>query len=278
MSNDIQLKKDGKSFWDLNPCGGQWGSYEEFLNWYIDTEPEMFEILTPYDYTDKKIVEIGVGQGPTINYLARSGVSMQGMDISLQSIKEAQSGAMDLGHNDRVSFWQGDAEMLPLPENCYDMVISLGVLHHTKDTRASIQEIYRILKPNGTALVMLYRSGNPKWWMVRILRGMSSLVDFFSGERQTLAKKIRTKQEESNVEGTALLELFGVPVLKAFSNRQSKQFFQDFSKVNISNYMSGFERLVDILPFLKIFTPPLLWLDKATQQQWGFYQVIEAKK
>ena len=278
MLNNTQLKKEGAVFWDSNPCGGEWDSYQEFLDWYIHTEPEMFQILEPYNLINKKVLEIGIGQGPTINYLARAGHSMKGMDMSLQSIKEARAGAIELGHNDRVSFWQADAETLPLLEDYFDIVISIGVLHHTKDTQASIQEIYRILKPGGTALIMLYRSGNPKWWMVRILRGISSLVNFFSGEKQTLANKIRERQEENNAEGTALLELFGVPILKAFSNRQSRVFFREFSEVDISNYMAGFERMIDTLPFFTFFKSLLVWLDQKTQNLWGFYQVIEAKK
>ncbi|MFT3892217.1 MAG: hypothetical protein QM730_11335 [Anaerolineales bacterium] len=54
--------------------------------------------------------------------------------------------------------------------------------------------------------------------------------------------------------------------------------FADFQDVAITNQMPGFLRLVDILPFLKPVNGLLKSIDHATENLWGFYQVIEARK
>jgi len=158
------------------------------------------------------------------------------------------------------------------------MAVSLGVLHHTPDTAVGVSEIYRVLKPGGVSVVMLYRSGNPKWWMTRMLREASRLVDCVAGKHDTLLESLRNRQHEGDVSGTALMELFGVPILKAFSNRQARRLFGMFSEIRISNHLPGFRRLADVQSILRSFEPALAWIDRCTKNVWGFYQVIEARK
>jgi len=272
------IKQEGSEFWDQNPCGGLWPSYLEFMAWIQNTEPYIFNILKRIDWVGKCVVEVGCGQGTTANYLPQYGAQVYGLDMSFESIQSARFGARELGHMNRTRFLQADAERLPLPGGFFDLALSIGVLHHTVDTARGVREIHRLLKPGGTAIVMLYRSRNPKWWLTQMLRAYSRLVDRITGQPATLANRIRTRQSAGNAAGTALLELFGVPILKAFSNAESKRLFSDFSEIKISNYQPGFRRLVDILPVLRLFAKLLLWLDQRTENMWGFYQVIEARK
>ena len=46
---------------------------------------------------------------------------------------------------------------LPFPDNrdC-DIVYAWAVLHHSPDTRQAIREVFRVLRPNGIARVMIY--------------------------------------------------------------------------------------------------------------------------
>ena len=272
------VKQAGAEFWNANPCGGEWSNYREFAAWIQQTEPYAFSVLRKYDWQNKRVVEVGCGQGTTLNYLPQYGANVVGIDMSVGSILGARAGAQELKIASKISLAQGDAEKLPFADASCDCVISFGVLHHTSDTAAGIQEIYRLLKPGGRAIVMLYRSGNPKWWMTRLLRGYAWLVDQFTGEKFYLANRLRARREAGNRAGTALLELFGVPVLKAFSNRQSSKMFTSFTNVKISNHSPGFRRLTDISSQLQVLTPVFEWLDRSTQSMWGFYQVIEAQK
>lgn len=272
------IKSLGAEFWDVAPCGGNWSSYRQFMNWIQRTEPYFFEMLDSYSWQGKKVVDVGCGQGTTLNYLPQYGAQIVGLDMSYQSILTAQLGAKELGVSSSVAFLQADAENLPFAGNGFDVAISCGVLHHTVDTADGVRQLYRMLKPGGIAIVMLYRSRNPKWWVTKALRKFSRLTDFFSGRSSVLVENFRQRQEPGSVGGTALLELFGVPILKAFSNRQARAMFAEFSDVRISNHQPGFRRLADILPGLRFLEPVLSEIDRLTRRIWGFYQVIEARK
>lgn len=49
-----------------------------------------------------------------------------------------------------------DAEQMLFPDNCFDLVWSWGVIHHSANTRRVLEEIHRVLKPGGEATVMVY--------------------------------------------------------------------------------------------------------------------------
>lgn len=272
------LKQQGAEFWNNNPCGGEWQSYRKFMEWIQGTEPYFYRVLDQYNWQGKHVLEVGCGQGSTLNYLPVKGARVWGIDMSRDSIAKAQAGAQELGHADRVKLSIGDAEHLQFENEIFDAVICGGVLHHTENTLVGIQEIWRVLKPGGFAVVMLYRSGNPKWWLTKILRTLSLVIDKITGKKYFIAEKLRRRQDPDSDQGTALLELFGVPILKAFSNKQCRRMFEQFQDVKITNYQPGFERNCDIIRALSPCRNIFRRLDISMKDRWGFYQVIEAYK
>ena len=56
-----------------------------------------------------------------------------------------------------------DAEMIPFRSDSFDFISCNDALHHTPDTQKGINEIYRVLKPGGKALITFYF----KSWMLK---------------------------------------------------------------------------------------------------------------
>lgn len=269
-------KEAGRSFWDANPCGGEWETYSAFLDWYRRTEPYMFGVVDAHEWRGLRVLEIGCGQGALVNHLAAGGAVMTGLDMSPASLARTSSGARELHLHSRVSLLQADAELLPFTDGTFDRVVSFGVLHHTPDTAHAVDEIRRVLRPGGRAIVMLYRRGNPKWLATRVLR---SLAAFLGRRRRThLVDRSRRSLDVNDSKGTSLLELFGVPTLKAYSNRESRLLFGAFTDVTIRNCQPGFQRLADIRPGLRPIRGLLATIDRVMHSRWGFYQVIEAHR
>jgi ubiquinone/menaquinone biosynthesis C-methylase UbiE len=265
----VNEKQAGRGFWDANPCGGGWRSYAAFAAWIRDTEPYAFRALDAHEWRDRRVLEVGCGQGVVLNDLAARGACAWGIDQSAVSVRRAREGAVELGHHDRVCVSVGDAECLPFHDGAFDAVVSFGVLHHTPDTASAVREVHRVLKPGGLAIVMLYRTGNPKWWATRALRAWS---------RSRAVDRRRAAMTAHDTKGTALLELFGVPTMQAFSNAHALGFFREFSTAIVRNCQPGFRRLADLSAAVRPFAPLLTVIDRATESMWGFYPVIEARR
>jgi ubiquinone/menaquinone biosynthesis C-methylase UbiE len=98
-------------------------------------------------------LNIGCGAGTEALEITLGGGSCIAMDITNPAAKVTDSLLKKLGQGEGI---QGDARFLPFKDNSIDYVYSSGVLHHSDDVPKSISEIYRVLKPGGSAFIMLY--------------------------------------------------------------------------------------------------------------------------
>ncbi len=129
------------------------------------------------DLAGKRVLEIGPGAGAHSALFAKHGAIMASADLTFSRARSTQA-KFDLmdGLAAGCQALQSDAENLPFAENTFDIVYSNGVLHHTPDTERAIAEVYRVLKPGGLAVVMLYCKSSWHYWFnmflcVGLLRG-----------------------------------------------------------------------------------------------------------
>jgi ubiquinone/menaquinone biosynthesis C-methylase UbiE len=123
----------------------------------------------------KKVLEIGPGAGGHSALFARYGASMTSLDITSERAQATAKKFKILGTNDCMAL-QGDGEKLPFNREIFDIVYSNGVLHHTHDTKAALEEVFRVLKPGGRAVIMLYCKSSWHYWInmwfcVGVLKG-----------------------------------------------------------------------------------------------------------
>jgi ubiquinone/menaquinone biosynthesis C-methylase UbiE len=261
-----------ENFWNDNPCGGDWSEFGEKVSWLLEKEPHIKDLIRDDLFLNKKVLDVGSGQGTILSLIAKKAEKAVGIDLSKESLKKAGQGIFQLKLNN-VELIEMNAENLKFEDNSFDTVFSHGVLHHTKNTQRGIDEIRRVLKKDGRAVIMLYRKWCPKGIGVLAARAFSRGVDAVTGKNFYIASKLKKNPEQ----GTALFELFGCPILKTYSKRQIKKMFSQFKNVKIYFKAPGFLRLGDFIfknsrPVKRIFKA----LDRA---DWlGFYILIEAEK
>jgi len=158
----LDLKRQIKQFWDDTPCGvkttgvepGSRAFFEQVEAFRYREEFHIPEVVDFASAAGKRVLEIGGGVGTDGRQFARHGAHYVDADLSTGSLALAKRGFELFGL--RGSFLNADAENLPFRDAAFDIVYSHGVLHHTPDTARTIVEAYRVLKPGGRAIVMLY--------------------------------------------------------------------------------------------------------------------------
>ena len=100
------------------------------------------------------VLEVGCGVGLDSVRMARHGLAVTAVDLTVVGAstanRRAQRGNFD------ATYLCADAENLPFPDATFDYVYSFGVMHHAPDTQRCVDEAYRVLRPGGQALIMLY--------------------------------------------------------------------------------------------------------------------------
>ena len=101
------------------------------------------------------VLEIGSGPGELALEIADrlAGAEVVGIDLADAMVARASDAARAAGLGDRVRFQVGDAAALPLPDGSFDTVVSTLSLHHWSDPAAVFNEIGRVLRPGGVALI-----------------------------------------------------------------------------------------------------------------------------
>jgi ubiquinone/menaquinone biosynthesis C-methylase UbiE len=116
----------------------------------------------------KRVLEIGCGMGLHAEMLARAGAVLTAVDISDVSVAATRQ-RFDLKHLS-ADLLRLDAETLPFGDATFDLVWSWGVIHHSAHTGRIVKEIARVLKPGGTAKLMVYNLGGTAAYVTLMLR------------------------------------------------------------------------------------------------------------
>jgi SAM-dependent methyltransferase len=91
---------------------------------------------------DRSILDVGTGTGRAAILMARAGGRVTGVDASEEMLAVARHRAAD--EHLSIRFLPGDAHQLEFPDRAFDVVMSLRVLMHTPDWRASVAELCRV--------------------------------------------------------------------------------------------------------------------------------------
>lgn len=97
------------------------------------------------------VIDLGSGAGNDC-FIARAEAGATGkvigIDFTKAMIDKARRNAEKLGYNN-VEFREGDIENMPVNDNVADVIVSNCVLNLVPNKRNVIQDIFRVLKPNG---------------------------------------------------------------------------------------------------------------------------------
>lgn len=115
--------------------------------------PELINVFQQHIKTGDKVLDIGCGNGRLLDLFDSKGVDYTGIDNSAGQIGEAVK-----RYPDRI-FLKADALDLPFPDNSFDKVFSIAVLHEIPSLEFRerfLQEANRVLKPGGLCLLTVW--------------------------------------------------------------------------------------------------------------------------
>jgi SAM-dependent methyltransferase len=139
-------------------------------------EPDIPELVGFERWTGKDVLEAGCGIGTDAVQFVRAGARYRGIDFSPSALRLARS-RPELAP---AEIAEGSITDLPYADGSFDLVYSNGVIHHMPETARAITEFHRVLRPGGTAIVMVYHRASVNYFfsimVVRRLLAAALLV------------------------------------------------------------------------------------------------------
>ncbi len=226
-----RYKQQAQAQWDQDPCGSHYvkdKAVQGTLAWFKEAERYRHEVYAPWmrdvmefdRHRGKEVLEIGGGMGTDLAQFAAAGSFVTDLDLSEGHLRLARE-------NFRLrrlqgSFLHGDAESLPFPDSSFDLVYSNGVLHHIPDTHRVLEEIRRVLRPGGKAIIMVYALWSLHYWY--------RLFYEIGVEKGELNRRSMHEIMSRSVE---LSEAGSRPLVKVYTGRELKRMFEGFEQVKI---------------------------------------------
>jgi len=285
-----------RAFWQAHPCGTKFSDAEVGTREFFDRVEahryaKEWHIPDAADFAATKqlrVLEIGCGLGTDGVQFAQAGADYTGVDLTEAAIDLARKNFEQRGL--QGEFKVADAESLDFADNSFDLVYSHGVLHHTPDTARAVQEIHRVLKPEGRAIVMLYHRDSYNYRVgIRILRRAGTrllksesgikLVHLMTGEPiDSLREHARILKASPN--GYLSSEEFlsqstdgaGNPLARVYSRREARQLFKDFREIKLRAYFLN-KRFVPVIGNLLPKT-----IESALAARWGWHLWVYGTK
>jgi ubiquinone/menaquinone biosynthesis C-methylase UbiE len=100
--------------------------------------------LSPGDH----LLDLGCGPGAAVRYAASRGARVTGVDPATVMLTMARR----LTRRGDVTYREGAAEAIPLPDASVDVVWALATVHHWASLEAALAEVARVLAPGGRFL------------------------------------------------------------------------------------------------------------------------------
>jgi ubiquinone/menaquinone biosynthesis C-methylase UbiE len=110
---------------------------------------------------EKKILEIGCGRGFYVNNLAKfyPKAKIWGVDLNKTYLEKAK-----LGAEKNEVLMEADATKLPFENDFFDRIIASEILEHIPNDKKALEEMYRVLKTGGTAIITVPNHDYPFGW------------------------------------------------------------------------------------------------------------------
>jgi 2-polyprenyl-3-methyl-5-hydroxy-6-metoxy-1,4-benzoquinol methylase len=233
--------------------GAEWGS-RDFFQRIKDDHDKAYgysnEILNIPSHKGKSILEICCGIGLDTLELAKYGANITFMSPSPKLIELTEKYFTYHGLDANLDI--GNAEELPYPANILDVVIARGILMYMPNPRRVLDEIYRVLKPEGEIYAHMH---NKYSWYVFLAK--------LSGSNLVHEKK-------------------DPPIHWHNSIRETRMMFKKFSSVKISMGRFPLQRTKRIGMFARLYNDGLIPFTKIIPKRilrpFGYYIIIKATK
>ena len=219
--------------------------FEKYANPRASSDWRQFAAKLMGPLNEKKVLDYGCGMGEESVYFAKLGATVSSIDVSPVGIQLTRQRAALAGVTSSVDAAVMDATQTTFPDNTFDIVHGLGILHHV-GLSAGLAEIYRVLKPGGSG-IFLEPLGNVRWveackgWLHQRLKGSLTLIPVNDQE-----ENLRYRDIVNSARVFATSEIYPYRLLYRIRKLIAPQFL--YGALQTADYA-----LLKIAPFLRAF-------------------------
>ncbi len=154
-----------------HPVGSE-GFFSDLEEYRFDKNRYLLSILDFGAFKERKVLEVGCGVGIDLAKFAEAGAEVTGIDISEMSVGLAHRNFELRGLKPDIRVM--DVERLEFGADTFDVVYGHGLLPYVDNVQQAIDEVHRVLKPGGEAILQVY---NRRSWLYVLSKVMNTKLE-----------------------------------------------------------------------------------------------------
>jgi SAM-dependent methyltransferase len=209
LDEQREWQNANRKWWESHPMRYDWKDgirYEEFSKeFYAEIDRRFFSAVElyapckkiPFDWLidfdslkTRDVLEIGVGNGSHAQLLAGHARTFTGIDLTEYAVKSTAERMHVFGVAGTVL--RMDAEQMQFLDNSFDFILDLGRYSPRANTRKILEEMHRVLRPGGEALVMVYHR---TFWEYYVQGAMLAILSGQIFKREALHESIQRRTD-----------------------------------------------------------------------------------
>ncbi len=244
--------------------GRQWTTYQVQRS---DEDLAYFQSktgVTPSYLNGRLVLDARCGSGRYAEVAGEAGAVVVGVDLSAA----VETAASSTSHLPNVHIVQSDIFRLPFKAQAFDFIYSIGVLHHTPNTKQALSSLIPLLTDSGEIAIWLY----PRW---------PAPVELYN----QMLRAVTTRMSHEMLHRVAVsMEPIGLLKLKLLTSSQSwKRVLGQLLRgvtIGVSYHPDREIRICDTFDW---FSPPYQWHHTDTEveswlREFGFSQIVNLSK
>jgi SAM-dependent methyltransferase len=254
--SQAEIDRQNSEFWN-ELCGTQLAhslgitdfsaeSLAKFDRYYMAIYPYLEKYLGLDRLAGRDVLEIGLGYGTVSQLLAARAKSYTGLDIAAGPVSVVNQRMSLFNLNGAAQ--QGSILEAPFADASFDAIVTIGCLHHTGNLPRALDEVHRVLRPGGSAMVMIYNAFSyRRWWTQPGSTAQTWWKDYVGAGSDNAASDIERGAYDRSSSGAS------APSTVFTSSRRLRAMCARFSEINIHKENADQER-----PFSRFSRPTLL--------------------
>lgn len=148
----VDVPEDDRARRTQASFGYEWTHFNDWRQSGVTNFDDYFQGFDLKSLGSSVVLDAGCGMGRHARQVAPLAKRLVAMDFS-RAIDQAARNTADVPH---VSCVQADLLSLPFADRSFDVVYSIGVLHHLEHTEEALRGLVRKMKPGGRLRIYLY--------------------------------------------------------------------------------------------------------------------------
>ncbi|RZJ82712.1 MAG: class I SAM-dependent methyltransferase, partial [Chryseobacterium sp.] len=200
----------------------------KFDKWYLDFYPYLEKHISFSKLSGMNVLEIGLGYGTVAQRVVEHGAVYSGLDIALGPVKMVRHRIKQIKLKGNVV--QGSILQPPFPDQSFDAIVAIGCLHHTGDLQLAIDECYKLLKPGGSLIFMVYYAYSYRRWIQNTSATLKYLLTEIFGSRRVVEKADAKQRSAYDINSKSE----AAPHTDWISKKSLRKYCKDFSQCEMS--------------------------------------------